>query len=246
MPDLIYISKGNSKTQCFSFDLPAITTCPGKTVECSHDCYAAKLMRLYPKVAAKYRRNLEIVYHPDFVDYMVGTIPIDCQFRIHISGDFFHKDYVRKWIEIASRRSDVTFYAYTRSWRVYDILPAIIELQQLENVNINLSVDDETGQPKFLGHDLFRYCYLTKTDSAPRWVRRNDIVFRSNHVWHKKRRENAEKRGENPNIIAPLQHVIGMGTVCPLERGKDIPNFSCAKCRLCIDKPKVEAPLVYA
>lgn len=237
--DLTYISEGNSKTQCFSFDLPAIETCPGKTAECSRDCYAANLMRIYPAVDAKYRRNLEVTYHPGFVDYMVDTIPADCQFRIHVSGDFFHPDYVRKWLEIAVRRPDVTFYAYTRSWRIPEIWEQIKILHALRNVNVNLSVDDETGAPKGLTAYMMRWCYLTKTDNVPTWIRPIDIVFRSNHLGHKKRRKNAIAKGETP---PPLVKRLG-GQVCPLEQGQDIPNFSCAKCRLCVDKPAREVAL---
>lgn len=237
MPDLTYISKGNSKTECFSFDLPAIDSCPGRTTECARDCYAANLMRIYTNVAAKYKRNQEATYHPGFVDYMVDSIPADCQFRIHVSGDFFHADYVAKWIEIAARRPDVTFYAYTRSWRIPRIWLRVLALNDLPNVNVNLSVDDETGEPNVIGADALRWCYLTKTDSVPAWIRHDDIVFRSNHVGHKKRRKNAAAKGvEQPPLVKRLG-----GQVCPLEQGRDIPNFSCAKCRLCVDKPRVLA-----
>lgn len=236
--DTTYFSPGNSKIgkNTWSFDIPAIDTCPGSTAECRRDCYAANLMRIYTNVDAKYRRNQEITYHPGFVDYMIETIPQNSTGRLHVSGDFFHADYVRKWIDICKARPDIYVYCYTRSWRVHDILPAIIELHSLPNVNVNLSVDDETGQPKFLGRDLFRYCYLTKTDQHKDWFRAGDIIFRSNHNGQKRRRKNAEKKGENPNIVAPLIHAIGAATVCPKERGKDIP-LSCAKCMLCIDKP---------
>ena len=236
-PDLTYISKGNSKTECFSFDLPAIETCPGSSAECRRDCYAANLMRIYANVDAKYRRNLEFTSDRNFVAYMVEKIPADCQFRIHVSGDFFSAKYVNAWIRIASSRPDVTFYAYTRSWRVPGIWPAIQKLHALANVNVNLSVDDETGAPLSpQGRDM-RWCYLTKTDSVPDWIRATDIVFRSNHTGHKKRRKNAVKKGVTP---PPLVKRLG-GQVCPLEQGQDIPNFSCAKCRLCVDKPKVLA-----
>lgn len=239
MTDLTHISKGNSKTECFSFDLPAIETCPGRTKECERDCYAANLMRIYKAVDAKYRRNHDVVFHPGFVTYMVETIPADCQFRIHVSGDFFHVDYVRKWIEIATARPDVTFYAYTRSWRA-DLLHVIEQLNALDNVNVNLSVDDETGSPlEYSGlTEKYRWCYLTKTDNVPDWIRYGDIVFRSNHLGQKTRRKNAVKKGLNPNDIAPLVKRLG-GQVCPLEQGRDIPKFSCAKCMLCVDKPKV-------
>jgi len=238
--DLTYISKGNKKTECFSFDLPAIETCPGRSKECARDCYAAMLMRIYPAVDAKYRRNKEIAHHPSFVSYMIETIPYGCEFRIHVSGDFYHADYVQKWIEICATRTDVTFYAYTRSWRDADIWSEILKLHNLANVNVNCSVDDETGPAKVFGASVMRWCYLTKTDSVPAWIREGDIVFRSNHNGHKKRRKNATKKGLNPNDVAPLVKRLG-GQVCPMEQGQDMPNFSCKKCRLCVDKPRVFA-----
>ena len=147
MIDLTYISKGNSKTECFSFDLPAKITCPGMTSECGKDCYAAKLMRVYKGVATKYARNLEFANSPKFVSYMVKEIPVDCQFRIHVSGDFKDAEYVRQWLRICYSRPDVIFYVYTRSWRISKIWKAIRSLHKLPNVNVNLSVDNETGKP---------------------------------------------------------------------------------------------------
>lgn len=240
MHDLTYISEGNNKTECFSFDLPAIPTCPGRTKECERDCYAANLMRTYPLVDAKYRRNHDIVFHPGFVDYMIETIPADCEFRIHVSGDFFHPDYVKKWIQICATRTDVMFYAYTRSWRIPDIWSQVRKLHFLENVNVNLSVDDETGPARVFAARFFRWCYLTKTDSVPSWIRKDDIVFRSNHIGQKRKRKNDIAKGINPDIRTPLVKRLG-GQVCPLEQGRDIPNFSCKKCRLCVDKPRVYA-----
>jgi hypothetical protein len=237
MTDLTYISKGNSKTECFSFDLPAIETCPGRTEECARDCYAANLMRIYKAVDAKYRRNLEFTSDDEFVAYMIATIPADCQFRIHVSGDFFSPEYVAKWREIATSRPDVTFYAYTRSWRIPRIWIWVTQLSELANVNVNLSVDDETGAPDCIYADVHRWCYLTKTDNVPSWIRSRDIVFRSNHSGHKRRRKNAKAKGKP---MPPLVKRLG-GQVCPLEQGQDIPNFSCAKCRLCVDKPLAPA-----
>lgn len=239
MVNLHHISKGNKKTECFSFDIPARDTCPGKTKECSRDCYAAQMMAVYPNVARKYARNIAFAKGnaADFFIYMVNEIPRDCQFRIHVSGDFFSAAYVKRWIAIAKARPDVTFYAYTRSWRFNATLwRVILQLHKLPNVNVNLSVDDETGAPYTKAMKALRWCYLTKTDSAPDWMRPKDIIFRSNHNGQKTRRKNAIKKGLDPNDIAPLVKRL-TGQVCPLEQGQDIPNFSCAKCRLCVDKP---------
>lgn len=240
MTDLTYISEGNDKTGfCFSFDLPAKITCPGMTAVCGDKCYAAKLMQIYPAVNAKYARNLEFANGPDFVPYMIREIPRRCEFRIHVSGDFHSVEYVRKWIEIATRRSDVVFYCYTRSWRDYKLRRAIIDLHKLDNVTVNLSCDTETGKPKFVAAPKFRYAYLTHAkdaSDAPHWLRRGDIVFRSCYGGHKKRRKNAEKKGLDPDKIAPLINRIGNAPVCPFERGKELKSFSCSKCQICIQK----------
>ncbi len=240
MTNLTYMSAGNSKTECFSFDLPAKITCPGMTGECGKDCYAAKLMRVYKGVAAKYARNLEFANSSQMVSHMIEEIPTSCQFRIHVSGDFKDAKYVRNWIKICKARPDVIFYAYTRSWQVKEIWQHIRKLHALPNVNVNLSVDDETGTPKCYKAQEYRWCYLTKTDNTPDWIRHDDIIFRSNHLGQKTRRKNAVKKGLNPNDIAPLIKRLG-GLVCPKEQGQDTPNFSCAKCMLCIDKPKIPA-----
>ncbi len=240
MIDLQYISKGNKKTECFSFDLPAIKTCPGRTLECARDCYAVNMMKAYPNVAKKYERNLELARMGlDFVKYMIANIPANCQFRIHVSGDFYSGYYTSQWRWIAESRPDVTFYAYTRSWRDLEIFAPIMQLNALPNVNVNLSVDDETGAPRLHAMQSMRWCYLTKTDNVPYWIRYDDIIFRSNHNGQRRRRYNDSKKGVDPNIRSPLVKRLG-GKVCPFEQGRDMENFSCAKCRLCVDKPGVK------
>lgn len=234
--DTTYISKGNSKTgDAASFDLPAINTCPGATFGdggCANDCYADRLMRIYKNVAAKYARNLKFAESDEFVNYMIENLPSGTN-RIHVSGDFYSPDYVWKWIRIANARPDCEFYCYTRSYRVSELRDAIMTFARIANVTVNLSVDDLTGKPSN-EFDHLRWCYLSHNDNGPDWVRKGDIVFRSNHNGQKKRRKNDEKRGIDPNIRSPLIHKIGEGTVCVMERGRDIPRMSCAKCRLCI------------
>lgn len=196
-------------------------------------------MAVYPNVAKKYERNLAFCAGDDFVEYMIDNIPDYCDFRIHVSGDFYSVEYVEKWREIVEERQDVTFYAYTRSWRIPAIWNAIRRLHlENENCNVNLSVDDETGVPRVFGAGLFRRCYLTKTDNVPDWIRENDIIFRSNHLGQKRRRKNDIKKGIDPNIRSPLVKRLG-GRVCPLEQGQDIPGFSCKKCTLCVVEPMV-------
>ena len=245
MTDLTHISEGNEKTNCYSFDLPAKTTCPGSTEACRKACYAFKLSQVYANVGKKYLRNMDFTDSPQFVRYMIQNIPHGCEFRIHVSGDFFSVEYIEKWKAIAKARPDVTFYAYTRSWRIEELWFAIMELNALSNVNVNLSVDMETGMPEAPYADDYRWCYLSSDDSAPEWMRREDIVFRTNHNArqgnHQWKRKKAEKNGQDPDIVAPLLHRIAGATVCPFERGKDMPaSFSCSRCGLCIKKPQTQ------
>lgn len=243
MTDLYHISEGNDKTACFSFDLPAKTTCPGMTKECGSKCYAFNLMRIYKAVAAKYERNLILADSDKFVAYMIKNIPRRCEFRIHVSGDFYSAEYIKAWGKIIAKRSDVIFYAYTRSWQIPELWSLLLKLHMHnDNFNLNLSVDDETGAPRVLGAGTFRWCYLTGDDKAPDWIRKGDIVFRTNYNGQKRRRKNDVKKGLNPDIRSPLIHKAGKGTVCPMERGREMPKtFSCATCHLCVDKPKVNA-----
>lgn len=251
--DLTYISEGNEKTgNCYSFDLPARLTCPGMTATCGDKCYAAKLMQIYKGVDAKYTRNLLFANSPEFTDYMVRNIPRGCEFRIHVSGDFKDSAYVEQWAAIIARRPDVTFYTYTRSWRIAAVWSAIRKLAELANVNVNLSCDIETGMPNVEGAETFRWAYLVNGSSykneesdAPSWLRRQDIVFRmvhsgknGNHQWWRK---DAVAKGLDPNSVAPIKNRFGAATVCPFERGRELDNFSCSQCRICIHKPKVMA-----
>jgi len=39
--------------------------------------------------------------------------------RVHVSGDFFSESYFLAWMKVASLRSEVTFYAYTKSVKTW-------------------------------------------------------------------------------------------------------------------------------
>ena len=235
-----YISPGNDKTgEEFSFDLPAKITCPGMTPSCGDKCYAASLMRIYKNVDAKYQRNLAFANTDDFVPYMLTAIPYGTGFRIHVSGDFYSEAYIAKWVQIATARTDVHFYAYTRSWRDPILWAAIQKLQALPNVNVNISCDDDTGMPDCENAAEYRWAFLThdKGSNGPDWLRRSDIVFRSNSKGHKTRRKNALKKGLDPNVVAPLVNRFGAAPVCPFERGRELSSFSCSQCGICLKKP---------
>ena len=105
-------------------------TCPGSSDECEAICYAK---RVAGPVKDVWRGNGEDDVPP---------IPGDCRLlRIHVSGDFDTKQYVANWIVRLLDRPDVTCWAYTRSWRVPELLPALEGLRALPHVELFASMD---------------------------------------------------------------------------------------------------------
>jgi hypothetical protein len=237
-----YLSSGNIKTgDAASFDLPAKTTCPGMTTGpdgCADKCYAFNMSRAWKNVAAKYNRNYNFSKTSNFVVDMADAIPHRGAFRIHVSGDFYSPEYVEKWIEIATRRKNVMFYCYTRSWRIRNIWRKLRQFAALPNVTVNISCDRVTGKP-FDSCKSFKWCYLSMDDTAPRWLRQTDLIFRDRGRYDKRKRKNAEKRGVDPNSVAHLVHRINSVPVCPLERGADL-RLKCSECKICLTNTGLE------
>jgi hypothetical protein len=74
--------------------------------------------------------------------YKVPPIPSECELlRIHVSGDFDRVEYIEQWIARLTERPDVTAWAYTRSWRVPELLPALERLRALPNMQLFASMD---------------------------------------------------------------------------------------------------------
>lgn len=141
---LILISKGNLKLGTLpSFSLPVIVTCPGKTPFCDHYCYGLKGQFTAVSIKEKNDKRLDASLEDDFADIIVGEIrkAIAPAFRLHVIGDFYTRDYVEKWIEIAERLPTIIFFGSTRSWRCEFMDDALKRLRDLPNVYIKASVD---------------------------------------------------------------------------------------------------------
>ena len=106
-------------------------TCPGSSQECEEICYAK---RIGGPVRDIYAINSEVDDVP--------PIPEECQvLRLHISGDFDTTAYIDNWINRLTERPDVMCWAYTKSWRVPALLPALERLRALPNVQLFASMD---------------------------------------------------------------------------------------------------------
>lgn len=134
----LHISRENKKLVPNEFvdfviwNLPAIFTCPFRTLQCTLQCYARKAETPHFKGTLIARvSNYLMSKLPDFVDIMSNEIlKITARskkkyiiVRIHESGDFYNRVYAQKWLEICRRCSvdkRIVFIAYTKSFIYFD------------------------------------------------------------------------------------------------------------------------------
>lgn len=141
----------NARISFLIWNLPAVITCPFRTVHCEGLCYALKAERNYPDALPCRLRHLEMSKKADFVLRMIFTISAELArpvnknkkvvFRIHESGDFYNMEYVKKWLKIMDYFKDdkrIVFVAYTKSVKYFD------GLEIPENMRLLASVWDDT------------------------------------------------------------------------------------------------------
>lgn len=215
--------QGNSKlgrNLIWHFSMLAILTCPGRSALCENICYALgflfKQSEKWAKARMLMRNQLDFVFRVS-VQIRANFVKV---LRIHVAGDFDSVEYIRKWIEIAQKHKTVTFYGYTRSWQVSELIPALEELASLPNVYLWYSCDKDTGQP--IQFDGVRHAYLATNDyDLPDY--QVDLIFRDKPPTYQTHMANAlvcvEERGKRPN------HKPGMRT-----------GIQCEQCQLCFGK----------
>ena len=210
------LSQGNNKLGegIYTFSLPAVATCPGASPACRCECYA--LRGRFHFLRRAYRRYLAASAEEGFVARMVGEIRrrwAGCV-RIHVSGDFYSAEYVRKWAAVARACPATRFFAYTRSWRRADIAEALAELSRCRNVRLWYSCDHDTGIPARVPRRVRLAWMQTSADDLPP---RADLVFRVHRL-----RGTVAKR-------------VSLALVCPVENGATGHRTDCGRCRVCIN-----------
>ena len=146
----VCVGKGNSKVgRIPTFSLPSRFTCPGASPWCIQHCYARRFERLRSFCRLGYSRNLVLTWDVErFVSTMLMKIPPDLPcFRIHVSGDLYSHEYIEGWESICLQRPGVRFWAYTRSWVVPELRPALEGLKCLRNVALFASTDSTMPLP---------------------------------------------------------------------------------------------------
>lgn len=152
-----------SKMPCYSFSIPAGSSCPFKVVTPDPEtgaqaicaiCYA--MMRNYLRhnvtnaQAVRFQWTLDSMRdaasRQAWIDTMVSAIKGTTTmavpyFRIHDSGDFFSPQYVMCWVEVIRALPQIKFWAPTRSYRATSPkwIAAFAELNALPNVTVRPS-----------------------------------------------------------------------------------------------------------
>lgn len=213
---LLALGNGHIGEAIHSWSIPAVATCPGATEACLGDCYATKNFFLIPGVKATMAWRLRQSRRDDFARRMTREVKRKgcLVVRIHVSGDFYSPEYVRKWVEVAENCPATTFYFYTRSWRVGYIEVALRELAALANVVGWYSTDRDTGPVASLPPGVRVAFMNTEEGEEAEWA---DLVFRVRRL-----------RG-TPRV--------GLPVVCPKNAGKTV-ETNCGVCQKCWSQPE--------
>lgn len=115
----VSISRGNEKLGSIqSVSLPSGLTC--RECDCSRKCYARRIERRRPSVAAAYRNNLQILETEPEVYWreVEATIMLSRFFRFHVSGDIPNTTYFHIMMEIAKRNSHCEILCFTKKYEI--------------------------------------------------------------------------------------------------------------------------------
>ena len=106
----------------FNFGIPAYKSNTGKITcplagECVKYCYAQKGAYIWSNVSPAFEKRLLITKKNNFADIMIDEIKRKKAeyIRVHDSGDYYSKEYLLKWLEIAKKLPNIKFYSYTNN-----------------------------------------------------------------------------------------------------------------------------------
>lgn len=109
-----------------NFGLPAYKSQSGKLIcpmadSCIKFCYARKGAYVWSNVKPAFEKRYELSKTDQFVDAMCDEIKKKKPdyVRVHDSGDYYSRAYLKKWIEIAIRNPQVKFYSYTNMVQLF-------------------------------------------------------------------------------------------------------------------------------
>ena len=210
--------KNDKLGNIWNMSIPAVETCGGMSIACAGPdgkCYVLKIYKRWPTVLASHQNTyvavLEALENGDNLELPTKVHDGDIM-RLHVAGDFFDPAYVYAWIKLMNENPNIQFFAYTRSWRMPDMVESLQKLANLPNMTLLLSVDRDTGYPDAIEWYGYRTAFMMVDDDDSHLVRPDThVVFR-------------DKR------FAVLKQVNG-NLVCPTENG--VTKTTCEKCKWC-------------
>jgi len=202
----------------WNISLPAVETCGGMSVACAGPdgkCYVLKIYKRRPNVLKAHQANyvavLEALANGEELE-LPTKIKDNDVFRIHVAGDFFDPAYAYAWKNLISNNPHVQFFAYTRSWRMDEMVEPLHQIALLPNMELLLSADRDTGYPAKDIWQGFRTAFMMVDDDDA------DLVEPDTHVVFRDARGNVMK-------------TVNGNLVCPTENG--ISKTTCDKCKWC-------------
>lgn len=136
----------------FNFGIPAYKSASGKLTcpmakECVKFCYAKKGAYIWSNVKPAFEKRYELSKTDQFIEEMNAEIKKKRPdyVRVHDSGDYYSKAYLKKWIEIAIHNPSVRFYSYT------NMVDMMLKTQLPDNYDIIFS---DSGKQKDLINPL--------------------------------------------------------------------------------------------
>lgn len=143
------------KDGIFNFDIPAyksstgLITCPHAR-DCIANCYARQGTYLFWTTKRKHEANLLATQQNDFCENMIIEI-IESKaniIRIHSAGDFYNREYISKWLTIMDAMPHVIFYAYTKSFKMFDGLSLPENFKMIQSQGGIYEIDENKAHAK--------------------------------------------------------------------------------------------------
>ena len=96
------------------------------------------------------KNNFPLTQRDDFALRMIHQIERSRvgDIRLYAAGDFADVQILEKWTEVITETPQVKYLCFTHAWQVAEFLPGLTRLAALRNMNLWLSVDADTGEPK--------------------------------------------------------------------------------------------------
>ena len=147
------------KLKLATFTLPAGYTCPGakdclsfadrKTGKVKDGkktifrCFMASAEARSPQLRNLVWHNLELIKKAlknsveTCADLINESLPVCDILRVHVGGDYFSRNYLLAWVDVAKRNPDTVFYSYSKN------LPAFVGIDLPKNLSLTASQGGE-------------------------------------------------------------------------------------------------------